>query len=61
VAGIRDLSVQLFGNFKTATGPETHFFIGTELLIYNGILTFIGLLLISHKGSVNEELTMETL
>jgi Na+/proline symporter len=61
VSGIRNLSVQIFGNFKTGAGPETHYFIGTELLIYNGILTFIGLWLISRRGKVNEELTMETL
>jgi Na+/proline symporter len=62
IAGIKDLSENIFGPFRTiATGPETHFFIGTELLIYNGLLTFIGLLLISRRGKVNEELTAETL
>ncbi|HWJ25928.1 MAG TPA: sodium:solute symporter [Flavisolibacter sp.] len=39
VDGVRSLSMSLFGKFK----------IGYELLIYNGILTFLGLWLISHK------------
>jgi SSS family transporter len=42
--GLRPISAYLFGSFK----------IGYELLIYNGLLTFIGLLIISKKrGSVN--------
>ncbi len=36
---VTSLSKSLFGNFK----------IGYELLIYNGMITFLGLLLISHK------------
>lgn len=39
VAGIKSLSQQIFGNFK----------IGYELLIYNGLITFLGLWLISKK------------
>lgn len=39
VAGIKDLSQQVFGTFK----------IGYELLIYNGLITFLGLWLISGK------------
>jgi Na+/proline symporter len=39
VNAIRDLSHSVFGKFK----------IGYELLIYNGLLTFLGLLMISHK------------
>jgi Na+/proline symporter len=50
VAGVRALSAGVFGKFK----------IGTELLIYNGILTFLGLFMISRKGDVNEQLTIET-
>jgi Na+/proline symporter len=50
VANVKSVSTAVFGNFK----------IGTELLIYNGILTFLGLWLISKKGSVNEQLTIET-
>ncbi|MDB5197977.1 MAG: sodium:solute symporter [Flaviaesturariibacter sp.] len=42
VTGVQDLSNSLFGTFK----------IGTELLIYNGILTYLGLLLISKKNPV---------
>jgi Na+/proline symporter len=42
---IRQTSSALFGSFK----------IGYELLIYNGILTFIGLLLISRPQPVPEE------
>jgi len=42
VGNVKSLSTSLFGNFK----------IGTELLIYNGILTYIGLLLISKKEPV---------
>ncbi len=42
--GLRPISAYLFGSFK----------IGYELLIYNGLLTFIGLLIISKKrGSIN--------
>ena len=44
VAGIKSLSQSLFGSFK----------IGYELLIYNGILTFLGLLAISNRP-VNAE------
>ncbi len=40
VENIKSLSQSVFGNFK----------IGYELLIYNGILTFLGLLAISKKG-----------
>src|SRR5690606_6728878 len=36
---VTSLSKSLFGNFK----------IGYELLIYNGMITFLGLMLISHK------------
>lgn len=43
IAGIRDLSNSLFGKFK----------IGYELLIYNGLLTFLGLRLISKKSTDN--------
>ncbi len=39
VEDVRSLSYSIFGDFK----------IGYELLIYNGILTFLGLLLISRK------------
>jgi Na+/proline symporter len=39
VSGVRDLSKSMFGAFK----------IGYELLIYNGLLTFAGLYLISHR------------
>jgi len=39
VDGIKNLSTSVFGSFK----------IGYELLIYNGILTFLGLLAISKK------------
>lgn len=39
VESVRDLSTSLFGKFK----------IGYELLIYNGLFTFLGLLLISKK------------
>jgi Na+/proline symporter len=45
VNGVTSLSDSIFGKFK----------IGTELLIYNGILTFIGLLLISKKQPVPAE------
>jgi Na+/proline symporter len=41
VENVRSLSASLFGKFK----------IGTELLIYNGIVTFLGLWLISKKQS----------
>jgi len=40
VESVQSLSVSLFGKFK----------IGTELLIYNGIVTFLGLWLISKPG-----------
>jgi len=44
INGIKDLSQSLFGKFK----------IGYELLIYNGLLTFLGLLFISKKpGTAN--------
>ena len=39
INGIKDLSQSLFGKFK----------IGYELLIYNGLFTFLGLLFISKK------------
>lgn len=39
IDSIQQLSKTIFGNFK----------IGYELLIYNGLLTFLGLLLISKK------------
>ena len=39
IEGVRDLSASVFGKFK----------IGYELLIYNGLLTFLGLLIISKK------------
>lgn len=42
VDGVHSLSASLFGSFK----------IGTELLIYNGLLTFIGLLIISKPQPV---------
>jgi len=42
---IRDTSQALFGSFK----------IGYELLIYNGVLTFLGLLLISRQQNVSKE------
>ena len=42
VENVKSMSVSLFGTFK----------IGTELLIYNGILTFIGLYLISKPQTV---------
>jgi Na+/proline symporter len=45
VNGVTSLSVSIFGKFK----------IGTELLIYNGILTFLGLLLISRRQPVPAE------
>jgi hypothetical protein len=43
--GVKDFSSSLFGQFK----------IGTELLIYNGVLTFIGLLLISKPQKISPE------
>jgi hypothetical protein len=43
--GVKDFSASLFGQFK----------IGTELLIYNGILTFVGLLLISRPQKISPE------
>jgi Na+/proline symporter len=45
VNGVKDLSNSVFGNFK----------IGTELLIYNGILTFLGLWMISKPQPVSTE------
>jgi ABC-type Fe3+ transport system permease subunit len=42
VADAKNLSTSLFGTFK----------IGTELLIYNGILTFLGLWIISKKEPI---------
>ena len=42
---VKSFSASLFGSFK----------IGTELLIYNGILTFIGLLIISKPQKVPAE------
>jgi Na+/proline symporter len=39
VSGVRDLSESIFGAFR----------IGYELLIYNGLLTFAGLYMISHR------------
>jgi hypothetical protein len=45
INGIKQTSAALFGNFK----------IGYELLIYNGILTFLGLLLISKPQPVPRE------
>jgi Na+/proline symporter len=43
VASVQQLSTSIFGTFK----------IGYELLIYNGIITYIGLLLISKKSNIN--------
>ncbi len=43
--GVKSLSANIFGFFK----------IGTELLIYNGILTFLGLLLISKPQKAPQE------
>jgi Na+/proline symporter len=40
IAGIKNFSVSLFGKFK----------IGYELLIYNGLFTYLGLLFISRKN-----------
>lgn len=52
VDSVKHLSTYLFGSFK----------IGYELLLYNGIFTFLGLLLISSKRKhVNEQLTIETI
>jgi Na+/proline symporter len=45
VNGVKSISSFLFGQFK----------IGTELLIYNGILTFIGLWIISKPQKVSKE------
>ncbi|HVG14380.1 MAG TPA: hypothetical protein VM935_05440, partial [Chitinophagaceae bacterium] len=44
-ADVNSLSANIFGTFK----------IGTELLIYNGILTFLGLLLISKPQKLPRE------
>jgi Na+/proline symporter len=41
VNSVKQVSQSIFGKFK----------IGYELLIYNGLLTFLGLLLISHKNT----------
>lgn len=46
MASVKNLSLSVFGEFK----------IGYELLIYNGILTFLGLLLISKPQAVPEEI-----
>jgi len=40
LSGIRSLSQSFFGAFR----------LGYEILIYNGILTFLGLLIISKKS-----------
>jgi Na+/proline symporter len=45
VNGVKSLSASLFGKFK----------IGTELLIYNGILTFLGLYIISKPQPIPED------
>jgi Na+/proline symporter len=45
VEGLKSLSTSLFGTFK----------IGTELLIYNGILTYVGLFLISTPQPVPQQ------
>jgi len=45
VENVKSLSTSLFGNFK----------IGTELLIYNGILTYIGLWIISKPQKVSAQ------
>ena len=42
IAGIKAISQSVFGNFK----------IGYELLIYNGLFTFIGMWFISNKGKM---------
>jgi hypothetical protein len=39
LTGLKSLSKSIFGSFK----------IGYELLIYNGLLTYLGLLMISHE------------
>jgi Na+/proline symporter len=46
IDSVKDLSQSVFGKFK----------IGYELLIYNGLLTFLGLLLISKKTPLQTEL-----
>ena len=45
VENVKSVSTSLFGNFK----------IGTELLIYNGILTYVGLWIISKPQKVSAE------
>jgi Na+/proline symporter len=45
IMSLSDFSKRLFGNFK----------IGYELLIYNGLLTFLGLYMISQKPVVTKE------
>ncbi len=45
IENVKSASTSIFGKFK----------IGYELLIYNGLLTFLGLLLISKKGTVTEK------
>ncbi len=45
VENVKSFSAAVFGKFK----------IGTELLIYNGILTFLGLLIISKRQEVAKE------
>jgi len=43
VTSVQRLSTNIFGTFK----------IGYELLIYNGIITYLGLMLISKKSNIN--------
>jgi hypothetical protein len=50
---LEDLQVQNLKSFSSAVFGE--FKIGTELLIYNGILTFIGLFIISKPQKVPAE------
>ena len=45
VNSVKNFSQSIFGKFK----------IGYELLIYNGLLTFLGLLMISHKSALYSE------
>jgi hypothetical protein len=45
VESVRSFSNSIFGGFK----------IGLELLIYNGMLTYIGLLLISRPQKIGDE------
>ena len=46
VENVKSISNSLFGNFK----------IGTELLIYNGLLTFLGLYMISKPQPISTEI-----